>query len=213
MRLIIANQNYSSWSLRPWFLLKIFNIPFEEIKLPLFTEEFEQRIGQLSPSRKVPALHDRDCVVWDSLAICEYINEAHCNGQAWPHDIALRAHARAISAEMHSGFPNIRSQMPMDCKRAPKAIEHSEALTKELERVDHIWTQCREANQTKGPWLFGTPSIADALYAPLAIRFNSYAISNLSNIAQEYIQFLLSHPSMKEWIKAGQSESATIEWN
>ena len=213
MRLVIANQNYSSWSLRPWFLLKIFNIPFEEIKLPLFTEEFEQRIGQLSPSRKVPALRDQDCVVWDSLAICEYINETYCNGQASPSDVALRAHARAISAEMHSGFPNIRSQMPMDCKRAPKAIEHSEALTKELERVDHIWTQCREANHARGPWLFGTPSIADALYAPLAIRFNSYAISNLSNIAQEYIQFLLSHPNMKEWIEAGQSESATIEWN
>jgi glutathione S-transferase len=212
MHLIIGNKNYSSWSLRPWLLLKLFNLPFNETKLPLFTEAYYQEIDQYSPNGKVPVLHDDDVVIWDSLAICEYINETYCDNAAWPRDAKKRAYARAISAEMHSGFPNIRGAMPMDCRRAPAPIEMSPALKKEVQRVDQIWTECRKAHQVGGPWLMGDLSIADVMFAPVAIRFDRFAVTDLSQQSQDYVQFLLSQVPMQEWIANGKAETEVIDF-
>jgi glutathione S-transferase len=206
MQLIIGNQNYSSWSLRPWFFMRLFDVQFETIKLRLFTDEFHDVIDRYSPSRKVPALNDNLTTVWDSLAICEYINEAYLNGRGWPEEATHRAHARAISCEMHSSFPNIRSKMPMDCRREQSPITIDAALSTEIQRMNAIWSQCREEHHSKGPWLFGLPSIADAMFAPIAIRFDRYAIKGLSPICSDYVDFLLNHPALIEWIEQGKTE-------
>src|ERR1041385_7235044 len=126
--LIIGNKNYSSWSLRAWLLLRTFGVPFRELKLPLDTPEFEARIGDYAPNRRVPALHDGGIRIWDSLAICEYANERWLGGRGWPTDVAARAHARAISAEMHSGFNALRPALPFNCcKRAPSRALDAQA--------------------------------------------------------------------------------------
>ena len=130
--LVIGNKNYSSWSLRPWLLLRHFGVPFGEIQLPLDTPEFHERIAALSPSRRVPALHDGDVVAWDSLAICEYANERWLDGRGWPADPARRAVARSIAAEMHSGFPALRAQLPMNLRRTPREPHWDEAARRDM---------------------------------------------------------------------------------
>ncbi|MEZ8386028.1 glutathione S-transferase, partial [Vibrio splendidus] len=159
MQLYIGNQNYSTWSLRAWLIFDNYNLNAEVIKLKLFTSDFYDTLAKVTPTAKVPTLVDGDVAVWDSLAILEYVNDAHLNGEAWPSSVKERAHARAISAEMHSGFFAVRNEMPMNC-RAQRKLTLSEEALKDIARIDAIWSAQME--QYPEGWLFGEWSIADA---------------------------------------------------
>ncbi|WP_261842322.1 glutathione S-transferase family protein [Aliamphritea ceti] len=208
MELIIGNKNYSSWSLRAWLMLKACNVEFEERRLALFTPEFAEQIKAFSPTGKVPALIDGDIKVWDSLAICEYINETYLAGDAWPKDVAKRAQARAISCEMHSGFMALREEMPMNC-RARRQVDLSTAALKDVWRIDLMWQELRYEHQELGPWLFGELSIADIMYAPIALRLNTYAPA-ISPLSKAYVETLMAHPAIVEWVEASITEEEVI---
>ncbi len=210
MKLIIGNKNYSSWSLRPWLLLRHFEIEFEEIRIPLFTEGFEATLARFTDANKVPVLHDGDINIWDSLAICEYISEQYLDGKGWPSDSTARAMARSASAEMHSSFFEIREHMPMNC-RAKRRIDFTPELHAEINRVQQLWMQLRTRYADQGPWLLGDFSIADCIYAPMALRFNSYQ-PELNSTSREYIATILSHPAMKLWIQQAADEKEIIEF-
>ncbi|WP_191601493.1 glutathione S-transferase family protein [Marinomonas algicola] len=209
MKLIIGNKNYSSWSLRGWLALKAFNIPFEEVKLTLFSDAFYSELAKHSPVGKVPVLVDDGLSVWDSLAICEYINEHCLDGKGWPMDRSQRAKARSIVAEMHSGLFAIRSEMPMNC-RASRTITLSNKAQQEAQWMNETWTQLRNENANKGDYLFGSFSLADVFFAPVVFRFETYGIE-LSGAAAIYRDTMLSHPSMQEWLSDAKSETHVIE--
>ena len=209
MKLIIANKNYSSWSLRGWLALKAFNVPFDEIQLSLETEEFYQTLAQHTSVGKVPVLIDNDLTVWDSLAICEYINEAYLQGKGWPEDKNKRAVARSIVAEMHSGLFAIRNEMPMNC-RATRRIEPTESALQEIAHVDHMWSKLRTENNKVGNYLFGEFSLADVFFAPLIFRFMTYRVA-VSDSVKAYMDTMLAHPSMQEWYKAAIAETEIID--
>ncbi len=208
--LVIGNKNYSSWSLRGWLSLRKSGVEFEERRLPLDTPGFQEEIADLSPTRRVPVLwHDAHCV-WDSLAIAEYANEQFAAGGLWPADIRQRALARAVSAEMHSGFGTLRSRMPMNCRAENRSLEMGAELEDEISRILSIWTECRQANTENGDWLFGRFSIADAMYAPVALRFHSYNI-DLPAVAEDYVAAIREDPDIAAWIRAAVEESEIIE--
>ncbi|WP_417559580.1 glutathione S-transferase family protein [Marinomonas sp.] len=204
MKLIIGNKNYSSWSLRGWLALKAFNIPFEEIKLSLFSEEFHSELAKYSPAGKVPVLVDGDLSVWDSLAICEYINENYLDGTGWPEDKNSRAIARSIVADMHSGLFGIRNEMPMNC-RAKRRVELSNNAQKEVANLDTLWSDLRSKHTKDGDYLFGTFSLADVFFAPVVFRFSTYGIT-LSDAASSYCKTMLAHPDMQAWFKDSVAE-------
>ncbi len=206
MQLYIGNQNYSSWSLRAWLIFSQYNLETDIIKLKLFSDEFYQVLKPLNPQAKVPTLVDEEIVIWDSLAILEYINEAYLQGQAWPESIPLRAKARAISAEMHSGFMALRDELPMNI-RAKRRVELSAAAKKDIARIDQIWSE----QMLKNPqgWLFGEWSIADAMYAPVALRFDTYGIE-LSPAAQSYQQKVLRSDSLQPWLQQASLETDIV---
>jgi glutathione S-transferase len=208
--LVIGNKNYSSWSLRPWLLLRQFDVAFDEVKLPLDTPEFYARIGDYSPAGRVPVLIDGDVHVWDSLAICEYANEYFLDGRAWPADRAARGNARAISAEMHSGFSALRTQMPMDTGRHEPAPAISADTAADIARIRAIWSAVRARHAGQGPFLFGGFSIADAMYAPVALRFVSYAVE-LDAPERGYVDTLLALPTMREWLAEAATEPRAAE--
>jgi glutathione S-transferase len=209
MELIIGNKNYSSWSLRGWLMLKAFDLPFTETRLALFEEGFYSTLATYSPAGKVPVLIDADVTVWDSLAICEYISEVHLANKGWPADVADRAVARAVSCEMHSGFFGLRHELPMNC-RAKRAVTLTEAALKDVQRIDAIWTELLKKNSAQGPWLFGEFSIADVMYAPVALRFHTYN-PELSEQSRAYVETVLAHPAIQAWVAAAHLESETIE--
>ena len=204
--LVIGNKAYSSWSLRPWLLMKQAGIAFEEIRLSLYQEGARQRLLQHSAAGKVPVLKDGDLTVWDSLAICEYLAEKYPDKPLWPAQPAARAHARSASAEMHSGFTNLRTQMPMNVRRAiPGRIPTPETAA-EIARVQTIWNECRGRHGADGPFLFGAFSIADAMYAPVASRFRTYGVA-LAGAAAQYSATIHALPAMQEWIAAAHAET------
>ncbi len=209
MKLIIGNKNYSSWSLRGWLALKAFDVPFEEIKLSLFSDEFYTELAKHSPVGKVPVLVDGDLSVWDSLAICEYINETYLDGKGWPADKSKRAVARSVVADMHSGLFGIRTEMPMNC-RARRHIELSDQAKKEVATLDALWTKLRAENAQNGDYLFGKFSLADAFFAPVMFRFKTYGIA-LSAAASEYQTTMLMHPAMQEWLADALIETDVID--
>jgi glutathione S-transferase len=203
--LVIGNKAYSSWSLRPWLLMRQAGIAFEELRLSLYTEGAKQKILQYSPTGKVPVLRDGGLTIWDSLAICEYLAEKHPEKQLWPADVAARALARAISAEMHSGFTNLRSQMPMNVRRQiPGRAKTPEAVA-EIARIEAIWNDCRSHHGKRGPFLFGAFSIADAMYAPVVSRLHTYGVT-LPEKAGEYAGTIHTLPAMQEWIAGAHAE-------
>jgi glutathione S-transferase len=197
--LIIGSKNYSSWSLRPWLLLRQFGVNFNEIKLPLDTPEFYARIPDYSPSGRVPALQHGDVHVWDSLAIAEYINETFLGGRAWPADAKARAFARSISAEMHSGFSALRNEMPMNCRKRVDDHPSSEACKGDIARVKSIWREARQRFGNGGDFLFGTFCIADAMYAPIMFRFLSYGVP-LEGVERAYADTLRALPAIADWL-------------
>ena len=209
MKLIIGNKNYSSWSLRGWLALKAFDVPFEEIKLSLFSDEFYTELAKHSPVGKVPVLVDGDLSVWDSLAICEYINETYLDGKGWPIDKSKRAVARSVVADMHSGLFGIRTEMPMNC-RARRHVELSDQAKKEVDTLDALWTKLRAENAQNGDYLFGKFSLADAFFAPVMFRFKTYGIA-LSAAASEYQTTMLMHPAMQEWLDDALIETDVID--
>jgi len=209
LTLIIGNKNYSSWSLRPWILLKHFQIPFTEKRVALFTETTAKALSAYNSNYKVPILKDGDFVVWDSLAILEYISETYLDGKGWPNEQHARSFARSVSAEMHSGFTHVRSELPMNCRKKFEHIQLSDAAEREVERIKTLWRQCRSQFGQNGQWLFGEYSIADAMFAPISLRFESYNIP-LVDVEQAYLQNVLAQPSIIEWITAGAAEKEII---
>ena len=204
VKLVIGNKNFSSWSMRPWLLLKHFGIDFDEVQVPLYQRNTAEKLGPLSPSLKVPALLHQETTIWDSLAICEYISEALLDGKGWPASPRKRATARSVCAEIHAEFPHLKEHWPMNCK-ASVDLSVPELIANEIARIDAIWSCCRRKHGAGGEYLFGRFSIADCMYAPLAIIFNSYG-AVLSAEAQRYADTLLADPWVQSWIAQGQAE-------
>ena len=211
LTLVIGNKNYSSWSMRPWLALKANGIAFEEVLIPLYTGDADKRrILGFSQSGKVPALIDDDITIWDSLAIIEYAAERFPQKHLWPHDRASRAHARSISAEMHSGFAALRNECGMNLHRPVGVKSLSENARADVARVQQIWSECRERYGRTGPYLFGAFSGADAMYAPVVHRFRTYAIE-VTPSARDYMDAMISLPAFQEWTSAGLAETLVIE--
>ena len=212
LKLVIGNKNYSSWSMRPWLALRAGNIAFEEVFIPLYTDNKadKERILSFTRSGKVPALIDGDITVWDSLAIIEYAAERFPQAKLWPEDRATRAHARSISAEMHSGFMAIRSECAMNLHRPVRAVALSDDARANIARVQEIWVDCRKRYGKHGPFLFGSFSGADAMYAPVVYRFRTYAI-DVAPEAKAYMDAMLALPAVEEWTRAGLAETLRIE--
>jgi glutathione S-transferase len=205
LRLVIGNKNYSSWSLRPWLLLRHFDVPFEEIMLALDSARFRSEIAGLSPSRRVPALHHDDLVVWDSLAICEYVNETFLDGRGWPGGRESRALARSAAAEMHSGFPDLRTQFPMNCARVADGYRGDARSAPDVARIGELWNDLRRRHAAFGDFLCGEFGIVDAMFAPVAVRFHGYGIAP-DPVCEAYVRTLYALPAMREWIEAGINE-------
>ncbi len=201
LTLVIGNKNYSSWSLRPWLLLKHFDIPFEEIRVPLYQADTRDALSTLSPSGLVPVLIHGDLKVWDSLAIAEYVQELFPSLAMWPTDHNAKAIARSISCEMHSGFSAIRKHMSMNCKKSFPGKGLNDETKPEIARVQQIWRECRIKYGKNGSMLFGDFSIADAMFAPMALRFNTYQV-DLDEACKNYVAAILELPELKEWISA-----------
>ncbi|WP_445619693.1 glutathione S-transferase family protein [Kushneria sp. Sum13] len=201
-RLHIANKNYSSWSMRPWVLMRALDIDFEEVLTPFEYGTRQPTFDAFSPTGKVPCLVEGDLTVWDSLAICEYLAETH--SAVWPHEPVARAFARCAAAEMHSGFPALRDECSMNCRLVIALTTPSEALKRDLERLEALW--CYGHERFGGPWLAGDRFTAvDAFFAPVAVRVKNYQL-DLGKQAMAYVDQLLAHPSVVDWVNAGIQE-------
>lgn len=202
-----GNLNYSSWSLRAWICLKHLDIDFETQVLPLDTPEFHKAIAALDAAGRVPVLVHDGLRIWDSLAICEYASEL-AGGRGWPQASEIRALARSVSAEMHSGFGALRRQMPMNI-RARRQVPRTPELAADIARIDDSWSRARGKHAASGPWLFGEWSIADAMYAPVALRFATYGVE-LSVPAARYRDTVLADPLLGEWLAGARAESSRV---
>ncbi len=195
--LYVGNKNLSSWSLRPYLALAHTGVPFEEVVIPLDRPDTREQILAVSPSGRVPALRDGAIHVWDSLAICEHLAERFPEAKLWPANLAARAHARSVSAEMHAGFADLRREMPMNIvARTPR--EPSPAAAADIERILAVWSDCRELHAERGPFLFGAFSIADAMFAPVVTRFVTYGVP-VGAEARAYMDAITTLPSMVRW--------------
>jgi len=211
LKLVIGNKNYSSWSMRPWLAMRATHIAFEEIFIPLYTGQSDKnRILTFARSGKVPILIDGETTVWDSLAIIEYLAERFPDARLWPENRAERAHARSISAEMHSGFLSLRSECGMNLHRPVGAIKLSEDARADITRVQEIWTDCRARYGKRGPFLFGAFGAADAMFAPVVHRFRTYAVA-VSLEVKTYMETMMALPAFGEWSEAGLAETLLIE--
>src|SRR5258706_5205183 len=204
--LVIGNKAYSSWSLRPWLLMKQAGIAFDEIRLSLYQDGAKQKLLQYSAAGKVPVLKDGDLTIWDSLAICEYLAEKYPEKQLWPAQAADRAHARSVAAEMHSGFTNLRNQMPMNVRREIPGRARTPEVSAEVVRIEAIWNECRSRHGSSGPFLFGAFSIADAMYAPVVSRLRTYRAA-LGGAAAQYAGAIHALPAMQVSIAAAHAEA------
>jgi glutathione S-transferase len=210
LKLIIGNKNYSSWSMRPWIGLKAAGIPFEEEVISLYVDGSKEQILEHSPAGKVPVLIDGDVHVWESLAILEYAAEKFPNAGLWPSDRAARAHARAISTEMHAGFVPLRQECGMNMWRPPAKKKSLGANTlANIARIDEMWTACRTRFGKGGPFLFGRFSAADAMYAPIVSRFETHAI-DVSPAVSAYMNAMTALAAWQEWRRAALRETWVI---
>lgn len=209
MKLVIGNKNWSTWSLRPWLVLQRAGADFEEIHIGLRRDDTAAQIAKYSPSGKVPVLIDGDLTIWDSLAICEYLADKFPKANLWPADPVVRGLARAASAEMHSGFPSLRGEFPMDLKLRTKA-DMAEITMNDVRRVVQLFCDLRRRFADDGPFLVGPWSIADAFFTPVATRFRSYgvALSDYGDTGEagRYCETLLETPEYLEWEKAALAE-------
>ncbi len=214
MKLIIGNKNYSSWSLRGWLAAKQSGLSFEEITVNISGEDWEEakrEWGDIQPSSgKVPILWDGDVVIWDSLAIIEYLADKVGRDRFWPKDDAARGMARSMVAEMHSSYLPLRREMPMNVRRRFEGLEISDEARINIVRILTLWAEARARFGGGGPFLFGTFSAADIIYAPIVSRFLSYGVG-VPGFAQAYMQAVWEHEWMQAWIKAAEDEEWVIE--
>jgi glutathione S-transferase len=207
LTIAVGNKNYSSWSLRGWLVLAQTGAPFREVVIPLDRPDTRERILAVSPSGRVPALVHGDVTIWDSLAIAEYLAELFPEARLWPDDRTARARARSVSAEMHSGFASLRADMPMNVKARLPGLGRTRGSLVDIARVRAIWSECLARAGGEGPFLFGRFSIADAMYAPVVLRFRTYHVE-LDPPQREYCAAVLGLPAMEKWMAAAQAE----EW-
>jgi glutathione S-transferase len=211
MTIYLGNKNYSSWSMRPWLVLKRTTVDFDEVVVPLYQPGSKETILKYSPSGRLPALHHGAVRVWDSLAICEYLAESFANFGLWPKDPAARALARAVSAEMHSGFAALRRDLPMNVRSSFPGREIAPEAQADINRIMALWRDCRQRfGEGNGDFLFGDFTIADAMFAPVVSRFRTYRIA-LEREAQAYCDAVTSLPAMQEWAAAAKNEPMIVE--
>lgn len=214
MKLIIGNRNYSSWSLRGWLAAKQSGVSFEELTVNIDGEEWDaakQAMGEVQPSHgKVPVLWDDQTVVWDSLAILEYLADKVGRERFWPKDDVARGMARAMVAEMHSSFQSLRHELPVNIRKRIALPGVSEQTQRDIVRILSLWAEARARFGSGGPFLFGTFGAADIFYAPVVTRFVTYGVG-VPGFAQAYVQTLWEHEWMQQWVKASEEERWVIE--
>ena len=205
LTLYIGNRNYSSWSFRAWLALKRTGAPFREVLFHLGDPSSREQIRRVSPGGKVPALHHGSLVIWESVAIAEYLAETFPDARLWPEDRERRAIARAVVAEMHAGFTNLRRSMPMNVRRSSPGAGWGPGVQEDVERITAMWADCLRRFGTGGPFLFGAYSLADVFYAPVVSRFQTYAVE-LEPLAEGYAHAVWNHPDVREWRAAAEAE-------
>jgi glutathione S-transferase len=213
MKLIIGNKAYSSWSMRGWLAVKQSGLPFEEITVPLFDSSWDERKREedLAPSSgKVPILWDEDAVIWDSLAILEYLSDKVGRERFWPKEDAARGMARAMAAEMHSGYLPLRRECPMNLRKVHEDVTISDECRNDALRILQLWAEARARFGKEGPYLFGTFSAADVMFAPIVTRFVTYGFT-LPGFATAYVEAMMAHPWMQEWYQGASDEQWVIE--
>ncbi len=210
IQLIIGNRNYSSWSFRAWLCLRKSGAKFEELLLPLETPEFEEKIGDYSPTRRVPVLWDDGQCIWDSLAICEYVNERFADNKLWPSDTYSRGLGRCMAAEMHSGFIELRNKLPMNCRANSRKVEIDAALQADIDRLFTLWADSLVCHADKGAWLLGEFSVVDAMFAPVVLRLRAYDIAVPADI-QVYCDHMLADPDVQLWLDQASTETWIVQ--
>jgi glutathione S-transferase len=211
LTIYLGNKNYSSWSLRPWLVLKHATVTFDEVVIPLYQSGSRETILKYSPSGRVPALRHGDVTVWESLAICEYLAESFPNFELWPQDQAARALARAVSAEMHAGFHALRQHLPMNIRSSFPGRGVTPEVQADINRIMAIWRDCRTRfGEGNGDFLFGQFTIADAMFAPVVTRFRTYK-TDIEREAEAYCETIMAMPAMQEWIAAAKNEPMIVE--
>jgi glutathione S-transferase len=212
LKLIIGNRAYSSWSMRGWLACRQSGLEFEELVVPLFGEEWERRRDgdEFAPSGKVPILWDGECVVWDSLAIVDFLADRVGRERFWPEDDSARGMARSMAAEIHSSFANLKRELPMNVRRSYTPVDLSDQVTEEIDRILQLWAQARARFGGTGEFLFGDWCAADIMYAPVVTRFITYGV-NVPPFAALYMKSVLSHPDVRDWIDKAQDEPWVID--
>ena len=209
MKLIIANKLYSSWSLRPWILMQALGIPFEETVIPMYFPDSKARMLDVSPTGKMPCLVDGDVTVWESLAIMEYLHELFPEKGVWPGDVKARAHARAAANEMHAGFQALRNACPMNLGKRFAPREFGSEVADNVRRLEGLWSQARVRFGADGPFLYGRFGAADAMFAPVVTRLDTYQIP-VSSETRRYMDAVVKHPAFVAWRAAALQEPWTI---
>lgn len=210
LRLIIGNKNYSSWSFRPWLAMKVAGIAFVETLISLEASDFKARVTELSPAGRVPVLSDGDVVIWELLAILEYLADKFPAAGLWPKDAAARGHARAVASEMHAGFQPLRRALPMNMWRPVKSRALDDAAKAEVARIEAIWSGCRAKFGANGAFLYGAFSAADAMYAPVVSRFHTYAVE-VAAPTRSYMGAMMALPAWQEWREAARREPWVLQ--
>lgn len=205
LKLIIGNKKYSSWSLRPWIAMTVAGIPFEERVIPFESDEFKRDVGDVSGTGKVPVLIDGDIKIWESLAILEYLAEKFPAAGLWPKDVAARAHARVVANEMHAGFQAMRNHLPTNFARRVIKRELTPDVVANVKRIEALWADCRARFGKGGPFLFGAFGAADAMYAPVVSRFNTYDV-DVGRESRAYMDAVMALPAWQQWVAAGIKE-------
>jgi glutathione S-transferase len=209
LTLVIGNKNYSSWSMRPWVLLRQLDIAFHEVRLPFHSTTWDEGIGRWSPSGLVPVLWRGEIAVWDSLAIMEAANEWFPGKGVWPRDVAARAFARSAAAEMHSGFRNLRSRMPMNIRSRHPGLGMTPEVRADIDRIEFLWTEARKRFGSGGDFLFGSFSAADAMYAPVVMRLATYGVE-CGPVAARYCEAVRAAPGVRDWVAGALAESEFV---
>ncbi|QCK87730.1 glutathione S-transferase family protein [Phreatobacter aquaticus] len=205
MKLLIGNKAYSSWSFRPWILMRHLGLPFEEEVVALYQPDTAERVRRFSKAGKLPVLVDGDIVVWESLAIIDYLADRFPDRPVWPAERAARAHARSASTEMHAGFQALRNRCGMNMRRMPKAIALADDVKADIARIVTLWTEARERFGAGGPFLYGAFSAADAMYAPVVNRFHAYAI-DVPPVVAAYMTAMMALPAWQDWQRGADAE-------
>jgi glutathione S-transferase len=205
LTLVIGNKNYSSWSMRPWLLMRQHGIEFDEVQIPLRQPDSLERKLDYSPAGKVPILIDGDIRIWDSLAIMEHLAEKFAEKPLWPVDGEARAVARSVSAEMHSGFASLRARMPLNCHASRPGAGGGPGVQEDIDRICEIWRECRARHGAAGDFLFGEFTAADAMFAPVASRFQTYGVK-LDCDEAKYAAAILALPAVRDWVDDARRE-------